>query len=144
MHAKLPSMQRVIWSQLVWKQRCHIKFFCHLPIFLKKITFSKILTGIPSECQYVWPDLGLNCLQSEQPMTRPWLTHLHFISYTLNAFANRINPHQKALISVVRSGSTLFTYVNMIISDPTLMDLTSNFFVLCTNLKVYLCNYSGA
>ena len=29
-------------------------------------------------------------------------------------------------------------------SDPTLhiVDLTSNFFVLCTNMKVYLYNYS--
>ena len=29
-------------------------------------------------------------------------------------------------------------YENMIRYDPTLMDLTSNFFVLCTNLKAYL------
>ena len=27
-------------------------------------------------------------------------------------------------------------------SDPTQVDLTSNFFVLCTNMKVYLYNYS--
>ena len=26
--------------------------------------------------------------------------------------------------------------------DPTIVDLTSNFFVLCTNVKVYLYNYS--
>ena len=26
--------------------------------------------------------------------------------------------------------------------DPTLVDLTSYFFVLCTNVKVYLYNYS--
>ena len=30
----------------------------------------------------------------------------------------------------------------MIRYDPTLVDLTSNFFVLCTDLKVYLYNYS--
>ena len=30
----------------------------------------------------------------------------------------------------------------MIIYDPTLVDVTSNFFVLCTNVKVYLKNYS--
>ena len=36
----------------------------------------------------------------------------------------------------------LFTYGNMIGYDPTLMDLTSNFFVLCTNMKVYLYDYS--
>ena len=28
------------------------------------------------------------------------------------------------------------------ISDPTLVDLTSNFFVLSTNINVYLHNYS--
>ena len=39
-------------------------------------------------------------------------------------------------------GSTLFAYGNMIRYDPTLMDLSSNFLVLCTNVKVYLYNYS--
>ena len=30
----------------------------------------------------------------------------------------------------------------MIKYDPTLVDLTTNFFVLCTNVLVYLYNYS--
>ena len=30
----------------------------------------------------------------------------------------------------------------MISYDPTLLEVTSNFFVLCTNMKVYLYNYS--
>ena len=38
--------------------------------------------------------------------------------------------------------NTLFSYGNMIRYDPTLVDLTSNFFVLCTNMKVNLYNYS--
>ena len=38
------------------------------------------------------------------------------------------------------SGSTLFAYGNRIRNDPTLVDLTSNFFVLCINMKVYLYN----
>ena len=38
--------------------------------------------------------------------------------------------------------STLFAYGNMIRYDLTLVDLTSNYFVLCTNMKVYLYNYS--
>ena len=33
-------------------------------------------------------------------------------------------------------------YGNMIRYDPTLVDLTSNFVDLCTNIKVYLCSYS--
>ena len=41
-----------------------------------------------------------------------------------------------------RPGSTLFAYGNMIRYDPTLVDLTSNVFVLCTNMKVHLYNYS--
>ena len=38
--------------------------------------------------------------------------------------------------------ATLFAYGNMIRYDPTLMDLTSNFFVLCTNVIFFLYNYS--
>ena len=37
---------------------------------------------------------------------------------------------------------SLFACGNMIRYDPTLVDLTSNFFVLCTYVKVYLMNYS--
>ena len=35
----------------------------------------------------------------------------------------------------------LFAYGNMIRYYPTLVNLTSFFFVLCTNVKVYLYNY---
>ena len=44
-------------------------------------------------------------------------------------------------VSIVRaawSGSALFAYGYRIRYDPTLVDLTSNFFVLFTNVKVYL------
>ena len=64
---------------------------------------------------------------------------LYFKERPFNTFANRADPDQAAL---VRSGSTLFTYGNMVRYDPTLVDLTSNFFVLCTNVKVYLYDYS--
>ena len=37
--------------------------------------------------------------------------------------------------------STMFAYRNMIRYDPILVDLTSNFSDLCTNVKVYLNNY---
>ena len=59
-----------------------------------------------------------------------------------DTFANRADPDQAALIRAAQSGSTLFAYGNMIRYNPTLEDLTSNFFVICTNLKVYLDNYS--
>ena len=57
-----------------------------------------------------------------------------------DAFANRADPDQAALVRAALSGSTLFAYGNMINYDPTLVDLTSNFFVQCTNVKVYLYN----
>ena len=59
-----------------------------------------------------------------------------------NAFSNRADPDQAAFFRAALSGSTLFAYGNMIRYDPTLVDLTSNFCVLCTNVKVYLYNYS--
>ena len=41
-------------------------------------------------------------------------------------------------------GSTLFAYGNMIRYDPTLVDLTSNVFVLCTNVNfIYIIIHSG-
>ena len=40
------------------------------------------------------------------------------------------------------SGSALFAYGNVIRYDPSLVDLTSNFFVLCINVNVYLYSYS--
>ena len=36
----------------------------------------------------------------------------------------------------------MFSNGNVIRYDPTLLDLTSNLFVLCSNVKVYLYNYS--
>ena len=62
-----------------------------------------------------------------------------------NTFANRADPDQAALIRAALSGSTLFDYGNMIRYDPTLVDLTSNFFVLCTNLKknIYIIIHNG-
>ena len=40
------------------------------------------------------------------------------------------------------SGSAVFAYGNMIRYDTTLVDLTSDFFVLCTNMKVYFYSYA--
>ena len=58
-----------------------------------------------------------------------------------NSFANRVDSDQAALVRGARSGSTLFAYVNMIRYAPLLVDLTDNFFVLCTNVKVNLHVY---
>ena len=50
-----------------------------------------------------------------------------------DTFSNRADPDQAAPERA---------YGNMIRYDPKLVDLTSNFFVLCTNVKVHLYNYS--
>ena len=59
-----------------------------------------------------------------------WVKCSITIEVPFNAFANRADPDQAALVRVASSGSTLFAYGNMIRYDPTLVDLTSNFFVL--------------
>ena len=56
----------------------------------------------------------------------------YLIETPVNAFVNKADTDQACLIE-----STLSAYGN-IRYDPTLVDLTSNFFVLCTNMKVYL------
>ena len=53
------------------------------------------------------------------------LLALYLIETPFDAFANRADPDQAV-------GSTLFTYGRIIRYDPK----TSNFFVLCTNVKV--------
>ena len=62
-----------------------------------------------------------------------YLKDMHF-----KTFANRADPDQAAIIRAAWSVSTIFAYGNMIRYDHTLVDLTSNFFVLSTNVKVYL------
>ena len=65
---------------------------------------------------------------------------LHLIETPFTASTNRADPDQAALVRAAWSESTLFAYGNMVY--PTLVDRTSNFFVLCTNVKVYLYKYS--
>ena len=68
---------------------------------------------------------------------------LYLIETPFNTFANRVDPDQAALKELPDQGlPCLIAYGNMIRNDPTLVDLTSNFFVLCTNAKVYLYNYT--
>ena len=78
------------------------------------------------------------------PSLTYWAMVLHLTLYLIetpfNTSANRVGPDRAALLRAAWSGSTLFASGN--ISDPILVDLTSNFFVLCTNMKVYLYNYS--
>ena len=64
---------------------------------------------------------------------------LPFTSSTpFKTYANRAAPDQAALVRASWSGSTLFSYGNMIRYHPTLVDLSNNFFVLrlCTKVKV--------
>ena len=62
---------------------------------------------------------------------------LYPIETPFDSFANRADPDQAALIRVY--SVCLWKYD---LADSTLVDLASNFFVLCTSKKVYLYNYS--
>ena len=53
---------------------------------------------------------------------------------SFNVFANRADPNRAALVRTAWSGSTLLLS-KYDISDPIQVDLTSNFFVLCTKTK---------
>ena len=64
------------------------------------------------------------------------LTH-YIIETHFNTFTNRADPDQAA-IKAAWSGFTVFAYENIIRYDPT---PASNFYVPCTNVKVYLCKY---
>ena len=58
----------------------------------------------------------------------------YLIDLFFNNFTNRADPDKAALVKLIRasrSGLTLFAYGNMIRYDPTLVNLRSNFFVLC-------------
>ena len=57
---------------------------------------------------------------------------LYLIETSFNSFANRADPGQ----------GLLFASGNMIGYDPTLVDLMSYFIVQCTNIRVYLFDYS--
>ena len=65
------------------------------------------------------------------------LTPVYLIETPFNAFANRADLNQAAPTRVY--SICLWKYDT---ANPTHMNLTSNSFVLCTNMKVYLYNYS--
>ena len=56
--------------------------------------------------------------------------------------ANRADSDQATLVRALPDQSYSVCLWKYDIPDPTQVDLTSNFFVLCTNVKVYLYNYS--
>ena len=78
-----------------------------------------------------------NCKMNFDP-AMPLYLALLIMEAPSDTFTNRADTDQEALIS---PGSTLFANGTMSRYDPTLVGLTSNFFVLCTNMKVYLMNY---
>ena len=66
--------------------------------------------------------------------------NLYLIEMPFKAFANRANPDQAALLP--DQGLLCLLMEIWYISDLTQVDLTSIFFVLCTNMNFYLYNYS--
>ena len=74
----------------------------------------------------IWNGVKFRLLSTQ--IKNPWT--LYGIETPFNPFANRAGW----------SGCTLFSYGNVIRYDPTLVDLTSNFFVLC-NVQTWKFNY---
>ena len=60
-----------------------------------------------------------------------------------NALANRADPDQAALVRAAWSGSTLFAFGHMIRYDPSLVNLTNNFFALVVPKFIYVIIHSG-
>ena len=63
------------------------------------------------------------------------------IEAPFDTFANRADPDQGLLCLHIGSSfksCLIRVYSVMIRYDPTLKDLTRNFFVLCTNVKVFI------
>ena len=71
------------------------------------------------------------------------LAHLtdYLICTPFNAFENGTDPDQTAVVRAAWPGSSTVCLWKYYISYPTLVDLTNNAFVLCTNIKVYLYSW---
>ena len=66
---------------------------------------------------------------------------LYLIEMPFNAFANKADPDRAALVKLPDQALICFL-LKYDTSDPTLLNLTDNLFVLCSKMKVYLYNYS--
>ena len=120
--------------------------------YIIMVIFLYILCKIPwsPKMTMLYPNLCYNevyykrtVLYAIRDLSHCWVSTLYLIETPFNTFANKADPDQAALVRAAWSGSTLVClWKNIIRYDPTLVDLTSHFFVLCTNVKVYLYNYS--
>ena len=75
------------------------------------------------------------------------LTHVHvkcqfYIKTWIVSVYSRLGRLNRAYPEELPVQGILCLLVEYDISDPTQMDLTSNFYLLCTNMNVYLYNYS--
>ena len=67
---------------------------------------------------------------------------LYLIETHFNAFANRADPDRIYNSCIIRVCSVCLWKYD--IADPTLVELASNFFVLCTNMKfIYIIIHCG-
>ena len=100
------------------------------PFFITRLTswFQMVILGM---------DISIQLSHSLIRFLTLYLREMPF-----NTFAIRANPDQAALVRCAWSGSTLFAFANKTRYDPTLVDLTSSSFVLCTNVKPYLYDNS--
>ena len=155
LYAKVPF--RGFWSIKSW----HDDFVHSLTLYLIETPFNTFTNRVdPDQAALVRAAWSGSTLFAYGNMIRHDPTRAAWSGSTLFAYGNMIrhDPTRAAWSgstlfaygSMIRhdptraawSGSTLFAYGNMIRYDPTQADLTSNFIVLWTNVKVYLYNYS--
>ena len=81
-------------------------------------------------CVETLSDLGLHCLPMsyKRDARLTWVNHLPY----RDPFLTCLQTEKTRVYSIA--------YRRMIRYDPTLVDLTSNLFVLITNMKIYLYN----
>ena len=102
----------------------------------------KILCCLSAENNWQFLLFVMHLLATAKKFLEKWKSTdsltLYLIETLFNTFANRADTVQAALVRAAWSGFSLFADGNMIRYGPTLVDLASNFFVLCTNMKVHL------
>ena len=114
---------------------------CHLLII-----FANSLD--PDQAQHVRPDLDPNYLTLKRIFQRLILEKKNQQSTEISPSRQRVNPlPHRRLLNVLANRADpdqglLCLLLKYDISDPTQLDLINKFCVLCTNMKVYLYNYS--
>ena len=108
----------------------------------KNISRSLVLFQPRKTSPYITERLLMGCKESNQTkitcvILKPFTSKRHLLKLFQT---EQIQIRQ--LLLELPDQRLLCLLMKIWLPDPTLVDLISNFFVLCTNMKVYLYNYS--